>query len=306
MGDMHDAWFFIGIFVFIFLIWIATGGPLHPLAFTGPRLTSPGPLGGGTYISLPRSPFNIDGIGAPSSFLPSFGSSSTLESPSSIYQSILSVGHYVSNPESAKPENEYVEVSVNQNVQVPVNLTGWTLSSGATGNSSIIPKGTALPTSGVINEAQDIILTPGQRAMLISGRSPIGASFRENKCIGYFSNFQDFYPSLPQSCPTPSNDLAKFYGGDYIRDTSCIDYVDTLNRCQVALTPPVNVSGTCQSFIIKYLNYNGCVDAHKNDSDFEGDTWRRYLGRTNSLWRTRHEIVKLIDTQGNVVDTFSY
>ncbi|MDO8231850.1 MAG: hypothetical protein Q7T37_01435 [bacterium] len=306
MGDMHDAWFFIGIFVFIFLIWIATGGPLHPLAFTGPRLAAPGPLGGGTYLSLPQAPFSIGDSGAPNSFFPSFGGGSTFDSSSSLYRSILSIGHYVSSPGSEKPENEYVEVSVNQNAEVPVKLTGWTLTSGATGNSTIIPKGTELPTSGVINEAQDIILTPGQRAVILSGRSPIGASFRENKCIGYFSSFQDFYPSLPQNCPTPSEELAMFYGGGYIRDAACIDYVDTLGRCQAALTPPVTASGACQSFIVKYLNYNGCVEAHRDDPDFAGDTWRVYLGRTSSMWRTRHEIVKLIDAQGKTVDTFSY
>ena len=59
--EFHDAWFFIGVFVFIFLIWIATGGPLHPIAFTGPKLALPGALGGGTYLSLPRAPYGVGG-----------------------------------------------------------------------------------------------------------------------------------------------------------------------------------------------------------------------------------------------------
>ncbi len=57
--EMHDAWFFIGVFVFIFLIWVSTGGPLHPLAFTGPRLSLPQELGGGTYLQFPRASFTI-------------------------------------------------------------------------------------------------------------------------------------------------------------------------------------------------------------------------------------------------------
>ncbi|OGG78053.1 hypothetical protein A3A36_02680 [Candidatus Kaiserbacteria bacterium RIFCSPLOWO2_01_FULL_52_12b] len=66
------------------------------------------------------------------------------------------------------------------------------------------------------------------------------------------------------------------------------------------------MSGSCQSFLIKYFNYNGCVDAHKNDADFSGDTWRIYLGRTTPMWRAQHEVVKLIDVNGKTVDAFSY
>jgi hypothetical protein len=157
-----------------------------------------------------------------------------------------------------------------------------------------------------VNAAQDIVLSPGERATVISGQSPIGASFRENKCIGYFSTFQKFSPTLPQNCPSPSDELASAYGTGYIRDAACIDYVNKLSRCQVVLSPPVTISGACQSFVVKYLNYNGCVDAHKNDPDFLGNTWRIYLGRSSSMWRTKHELVKLLDVNGKTVDAFSY
>ena len=315
----HDAWFFVGIFVFIFIVWIATGGPMHPLAFSGPTLAEPGALGGGTYLSLPKAPFTIgsadvslpgssNGEGVPGNTgitFPSFVGNNDF-GPLSPYHGIVSMNHYVSGAGSADPANESIEITVAQNANVPVDLTGWTLESDATGAASVIPKGTEVPTSGIVNAVQDIVLTPGERALVISGQSPIGASFRENKCIGYFSSFQQFSPPLPQNCPLPSDELASFYGTGYIRDASCIDYVNTLSRCQVALTPPVNVSGACQTFLVKYLNYNGCVEAHKADADFEGDTWRIYLGRTDSMWCTQHEVVKLLDAQGKIVDAFSY
>ena len=318
MSDMHDAWFFVGIFVFIFLLWIVTGGPLHPIAFTGPKLAQPGVLGGGTYLSLPRAPFGIGGTnvslpGSSSGGGSVSGSEASLPvitggvfGAPSLYRSIVRMSHYVSSASSADPKNEYIEISIAQNAGVPVDLTGWSLSSAATGNTASIPKGTEVPTSGVVNAAQDIVLAPGARAILISGQSPIGASFRENKCIGYFSTFQKFSPSLPQNCPVPSDDLISFYGSDYIRDPFCIDQVNQISRCQVTLTPPNGMSNACQSFVVKYLNYNGCVDAHKNDTDFAGNTWRIYLGRTNSMWRTKHEVVKLLDINGKTVDAFSY
>jgi hypothetical protein len=322
--EMHDAWFFIGVFVFIFLIWIATGGPLHSISFTGPRLAAPQELGGGTYLQLPRAPFSVGNshVSLPGS---SNGesvqnntqnnlktsapplSSGTAFGLASPYRNIVSMSHYVSNASSSNPSSEYVEISVAQNASTFVTLTGWVLGSEATGNAELIPQGTTVPTSGVVNATQGIVLQPGDRAIIISGQSPVGASFRENKCIGYFSTFQQFSPSLPQNCPSAPNELSSLYGTPYIHDPSCIDYTDTLSRCQVAL-PPQNtkLSLTCKDFLETYLNYNGCVATHKNDSDFNGTTWRIYLGRTKHLWRAKHEVVKLFDDRGKTVDAFSY
>lgn len=109
--EIHDAWFFIGVFVFIFLIWIATGGPLHPLAFTGPRLAQPGVLGGGTYLQLPRAPFSIgntsvslpgsssgqggyDNSGNQETSIPTFIGGSVFGTPSP-YRGIVRMNHYV-------------------------------------------------------------------------------------------------------------------------------------------------------------------------------------------------------------------
>lgn len=315
----HDAWFFVGIFVFIFLIWAATGGPTHPISFTGPSLAQPQELGGGTYLQFPRAPFGIGGsyISLPGS---SDGGSDWESSRTSVpiliggsifgtpspYRGLVTMNQYVSGAGSSEPEHEYVEIAVSQNAGVPVTLSGWTLVSDASGKSAPIPKGTEVPTGGTVNASEDVVLTPGTRALIISGRSPIGASFRENKCIGYFSTFQKFSPPLPQNCPAPVDELASFYGSNLIRDGACIDYTKTLSRCQVTLTPPVSMSNTCQNFLVKYLNYNGCVNAHRSDTNFMGDTWRIYLGRTSSMWRTRNEVVKLLDSQGKTVDAFSY
>ena len=317
--EMHDAWFFIGVFVFIFLIWVATGGPLHPIAFSGPSLAQPGALGGGTYLQLPKANLSVgDGnVVLPGS---SNGSSVTTNSdvppPSSLgggvfgqvsqYRGVVKMNHYISGAGSSDPKNEYIELYVAQDAGAPVNISGWKLSSDVTGSMSTLPKGTETPISGIVNASQDIIITPGKRAMIISGRSPVGASFRENKCIGYFSTFQQFSPPLPQNCPSPSDELSTYYGAGYLRDIACIDYVNKLSRCQVALSPPAGATGACKSFMTQYLNYNGCLGAHQNDADFRGDTWRVYLGRTTPLWGTRREVVRLVDTDGKTVDAFSY
>ncbi len=327
----HDAWFFIGIFVFIFIIWIATGGPLRSPEVNVPAvptLTGSSTLAGGaTYLQLPRAPYGVgnqdvclpgstscgsgydgsggSGVAEPTTF-PS-GVPGVTFSPPSPYRNIVSLSNYVSNASSSDPRNEYVQIHVAQNAGGPVDITKWVLQSGATGNAEIIPKGTIVPTSGVVNATNDIVLQPGDSAIIVSGESPVGASFRENKCIGYFSGFQVFSPPLPQNCPTASSDLSSFYGTPYIHDPSCIDYTNSLSRCQPAVTTQSsNLSLTCQDFLERYVNYNGCLSAHSNDPDFSGTTWRIYLGRKTSMWRSRYDVVELLDDRGKTVASFNY
>src|SRR6185369_2225955 len=149
----HDAWFFIGVFAFIFLIWIATGGPLHPISFTGPTLAQPGALGGGTYLTLPRSPYGVGGTeislpgssngggsySDPNASLPVFTGGTTFGSPSP-YRGKVIMNHYVSGAGSANPANEYIELHVTQDAGVPVDLSEWTLVSEASGSAISIPK----------------------------------------------------------------------------------------------------------------------------------------------------------------------
>ncbi len=308
----------------MFFIWILIGGPTRPISFSGPTLALPDQLGGGTYLSLPSAPFSIgnasvnlpsigesgSGYGIGSGSNASIPSSSSLDGVSfgtpSPYRGVVMLSRSVSGAGSTNPNYESVTISVPSGADTPVDITGWTLESGATGNAAVIPTGAALPLSGIVNSASDIVLEPGQQAVILSGQSPIGTSFQLNKCIGYFADFQTFVPPLPQTCPDPSNELQRYYGPNYIRDAGCIDYVNSLNRCQAVLTPPTNISGACQSLALKYLNYNGCVDAHQHDADFYGNTWYVYLGRTTPLWRTQHEVVKLLDKQSRTVDAFTY
>lgn len=319
MHGFHDSWFFVGVFVFIFLIWIITGGPVHPLAFSGPTLAQPQELGGGTYLSLPRAPFAVgEGttVSLPGSSSNSGNTYSLDQTPAFVgntafgdvspYRGLISINHYISGAGSLDPRNEFFEMFVPQTASSPVDISAWILKSEATGNALTIPRGTEVPLSGTINTVQDIVLLPGTKALVISGKSPIGASFRENKCIGYFSTFQSFSPALPQNCPLPSDELERFYGTGYIRDTSCIEYVNRLPRCQAVLTPPSNLSSSCQSFLLTHMNYNGCVNIHQRDSDFLGSTWRVYLGRSSSMWRQQHEAIKILDNTGKTVDAFRY
>ncbi len=311
----HDAWFFVGIFAFIFVLWFAIGGPSRPLSFSGPTLSQPGILGGGSYLSLPRAPFGIgnsnvslDGssdYGSPSENIPPSSSLSGVSfGTPSPYRGLVTLGRYV-NAAGTSAANEYIQLYVSQRASTPIEISGWKLVSNATSKVLEIPKGTETPTSGTVNATQDITLKAGDRAYLITGRSPIGGSFRENKCIAYFAQFQTFSPPLSNMCPMASDELKARYS-NYIQDPRCIEYVEKIPRCQVTLSPPPHLSNACQTFVIDTFNYNSCTQLHKNDKDFLSDTWRIYLGGTAATWRTKNEVIKLLDETGKTVDAFAY
>lgn len=302
-----DILFVLGIFVFAFLLWLGTGGPMHPLAFTGPILYGSG------GVVLPQTSTNIHRTHVSNNYINTTNTHTSspnvpvtpLFGTPSPYRGIVTMNHYVSGAGSSNPSHEYITIHLATNA-APVDITGWKLESAATGVAAIIPKGTEVPRSGIVNASEPIVLTPGSRAIISSGSSPIGASFRENICIGYFAQYQSFYPSLALTCPIPFNELKKNYNGSYIRDLSCIKYVRKLNRCTLVSSPPTGLTTACTNFAVNDLNYNGCVNLHQYDKDFEGSTWRVFLGRNKSMWRPRYEVVKLLDTQGKTVDMFSY
>lgn len=330
----HDSFFFIGVFVFVFIVWIVLGGPERPLSFGTPLLAGPEELGGGTYLGLPRAPNSLgsSGVGsisvsqAPRTLLPkSSGGGSTSGSLSYTDQQAVTeakkiaafgtpspsrgkvtLSHYVSSAGALSAQNEYLQLSIPSNAAGPITLTGWSVMSEVTGKSATIPKGTEVPHSGVINASEPIVLRPGDRAIISSGRSPIGASFRENVCIGYFAQYQKFSPALPISCPTPMSELELRYGPNLIRDPACADYISKRARCSLTLSPPPTLTSACQSVLTNHLTYNGCIAGHERDNNFKGTTWRIYLGRDTSLWRTTRESIKLLDASGKTVDMFSY
>ncbi len=140
--------------------------------------------------------------------------------------------------------------------------------------------------------------------MIVStGRSPVGVSFRENMCTGYFEERQDFRPPLLESCPTPYQEYTRFYDDE---DDECEQYVRSIPYCSTDTDVPSNVSGSCEDFVEEYISYDGCIEAHEGDENFHGRTWRVFLGKSDELWANSKETILLLDASGKVIDAFSY
>lgn len=307
---MGDAWLIIAVFVFAFILWVSTGGPSRPISFAGPYITP---------ITTPED--TQEGYGSLEFDIPNseggsgervWGTKSVVDRfenrlnrnnapASSAAAGSVSISSGSGGPSGTQPSREYVTLRASGGS--PVNVTGWRLVSEKTGVSATIPQAAGAPARGAA--LSSVTLAPGDEVIITTGASPVGSSFRENKCTAYLDR-GNFVPALSaSSCPSPSEELGDFYQGSASSYDACRSVVSRLPRCQ-AVAAPREASASCKAFIDSRLSYEGCVNSHFNDGDFRGDTWRIYLNRTSDLWRSDNETIKLLDTAGRVVDTYSY
>ncbi|MBI2610616.1 hypothetical protein HYW60_01625 [Candidatus Kaiserbacteria bacterium] len=201
---------------------------------------------------------------------------------------------------------EYMELEAAWDNTAPVKISGWSLQSALTGIRAYVPRGAHPFILGSVNIQNDIYLDPGSSAILPSGASPLGTSFRENACTGYLGRLQSFTPPLERVCPAPRDELP--FTPENIRTygEACFDFVQTITSCTFPADVPSNVSPACHLFLANNLSYNGCTQNHRHESDFARNTWRMYLNAGGELWRNSHDIIRLLDQQGRTVDMVSY
>ncbi len=221
----------------------------------------------------------------------------------------------VARPSSGEPVDEYVILSVKKDLTTNLQLTGLKLKSLATGQTVIIGEGVYLPYANSVNYKEAVWLEPGVTIYIISGQSPVGYSFRPNICSGYWNQFQKFKPSLRSECPKIIYELPAELPPAF--NDSCADYVKKMSACKIHVDkstdpevmvkdPYYQITAECRQFIDRHAGYNNCVNLHKNESDFYKKEWRMYLGRTTTAWKTKREVIQLLDTNDKVIAQYSY
>lgn len=270
-----------------------------------------------------------------------YNSNSTYNSPSDIqlektssYSSSISIGS--GNASYAyQPYEEYI--TIDNRSRNDINITGWTLANNKSArtydqggqlqrfSSDTVRIPTAslyIPTSG-IGPIRDVVLASGDKAIITTGamgqRAPYAiTSFKENICSGYLDASDDytFTPALSRNCPRPINEL-----GVGNLDVKCQDFIKS--RIQSCQTPEldratesndycsncidrVQLSSSCVAFIKEHYSYQGCIAYHSGDENFYGNTWRIFLDHDWELWANDHDVIKLLDASGNLVDYRSY
>ncbi len=282
-----DFLFFIGILLVIFAVWVSAGGPNNPISFQGPYLNP-----------ITTTGTTADAYGDPNSFSP-IGTTVTGDST---HTGAVTFSRNISGTTTQDPRQEHVSIQLGFSASEGVSLAGWKLRSSESGMEIALPAAVLLPNPGRVNQSAPVTLMPGEQAIIVSGRSPVGISFKENICSGYFEEHQDFAPSLNLYCPTGYQEYSRA-GGD---DSECEFYVRSVPQCATRTRVPSELSDSCEDFVEQGLTYDGCAARHHMEAGFYGDTWRLFLGSGNELWKREHETILLIDAQGKTVDALSY
>lgn len=223
----------------------------------------------------------------------------TIPKEKSEYKDIITVR--ARNVEVEDAQEEYFTIKLSSKNKEPVNITDWIIQNNQN-EKFFVGRGSYLPYSARVNIEKDIILEPGEEAIIISGKSPIGVSFKQNICTGFFTQFQNFTPSLKRSCPMPS----KTPGLDDLTDYECIDYVESLTRCVMPISHPFNLKNSCIDYVNEHINYNGCVNDYKNSEDFYLQNWMVYLAREQEIWKGTRGTIKLFDEFGRLIKEVGY
>lgn len=308
MGAKSDLVFVIMVIIALGFVWVFTGGP-ERARDQGVFIKPPAPLSTGeTYgeINIGNSQIKVSTNGGTS------GSDTSTEqaeinTSSSEFENKINIKSSSTGPKKTSALTEYITLNASSRNKESISITGWQLESIISKKKVTIGGATEVYVSGLVNSEPPLRLAPGESVIISTGMSPIGASFKVNKCSGYLEQFQDFSPKLSKQCPRPNDEFEEIVSSIPTTDLVCEDFVDDISRCEMELTAfPAGASSQCTEFVSDTLNYTGCVDNHRNDLNFFNDQWRVFLGRDTELWREKRETIRLIDNSGKVVDTYTY
>ncbi len=297
----------VGLLILLGIAWFILGGPENSRARSGPFLSLPQPFGSGDAYSVPRvslSGGDGDDTGGGGSGDSTFeiltnylGTFAEERSPYAEYIT------FEKGRADSSIENEYLIVRASASLPQRTVITGWRVESTATSLGAQIGNAAELLFTGSAASEVALAMNPGDTVYIVTGRSPIGASFRTNRCTGYFEQFQDFTPKLKLECPRAKEEAARVFGAA-ITD-QCRAVVDDIDRCTLE-TDTTTADTQCRNFITETLTYNGCVAAHKNTPGFYGNEWYLYLKRDQELWKEEYERIRLVDENKKVVGAIRY
>lgn len=271
----------------------STSTPFHfPWEITGPQITLP-TIEDAPGNTLPVAPPDSPASGAP----PNYGNPSPHAGKITIHGGAA---------KTQTASGQYLELRAAPGNGVGISISGWSLRSALTGKRAYIPEASPLFVMGRINTVGSAALAPGGVALIVTGPSPVGVSLRENMCTGYLGTVQSFVPPLPSECPAPLAAIPRTSANESRLGASCFQYLSSLPPCTFPANPPSSLSAACRAEIQNTLSYNGCVSQNKNGSGFLRNSWRLYLAQGAPLWDAEHDIIRLLDGEGRVVNAFNY
>lgn len=159
---MNDFWLFAGILLFFFVLWIYSGGPTHPISFSGPYLT---PITGVGQESVGYGPSANQYLRTGSASVSGSygGNTEVIDEARSPYAGDIFIGS--SDLQTTDEDEEYI--SIRSNYEDDITITGWRLVSAKDGVSVRIPTGKTRGSGSNkpvrLEEGDELVITTGDR-----------------------------------------------------------------------------------------------------------------------------------------------
>ncbi|MBI3631858.1 MAG: hypothetical protein HY225_00200 [Candidatus Vogelbacteria bacterium] len=216
-NPVTDLKILIAVVSFLWIVWYVTGGPAKYDVSQKVLLKPLWPLDvGGSYAEIPTDIVikkDKGGGAEKQQLIPEQVQAPKQENSLIGVQTInLTKANLNSNGYS------YITLDFPASNDRAVDLTGLTLRD-LLDRTVTIGGAASLPYQGILNEEVDISLPPGSKAFLIDGESPIGVSFRINKCFGYLTQFQEYFPPIQARCAE-----CQYGNGQDSNYNSCVSY----------------------------------------------------------------------------------
>ncbi|MBI2466084.1 MAG: hypothetical protein HYV66_02560 [Candidatus Sungbacteria bacterium] len=216
----------------------------------------------------------------------------------------IKIAGVVRQGSAAKPYYEKLTLR-NQNSDLGINVSGWTIRAERSRFSFAIPAATRVYNPREFSANDPIVLTRNASVDVYVGKkSPLGVNFQENSCDGYLAGSFEGYDSLSASgrCVLPDSSSYNHFS------IACRTFVRGISGCSTPRLTAFQFGGepACRDFIVRNYNYQSCVERAKNRADFYQAKWKVYLGRAEEIFDDLNDKIYLYDNTGLLVDAYSY
>jgi len=190
-----------------------------------------------------------------------------------------------------------ITLNANYNSTGTIDVTGWRIK--ANSGNEIVPQAVNLYDPTGLAPATDIILKKGDTVRLYSTAAPF--NLRLNECTGYMAHVANFVPAIPNTCPSINRSQISTLGG------ACQNFILSIGQCKAPnmSSPQVPQNDyACTQYLTTNFTYRSCFNAHNADANFLSNQVWVWTG--SNIIDQYHNTVELLDTNGLLVDLYSY
>lgn len=184
-----------------------------------------------------------------------------------------------------------------------IDVSNWKIISSKI-NFSIPKAAEDIPPNLIVN-LKNISLKPRERLIIYNQSSPLGFSFKINKCLRYLNyNLKDYLKNYFFPCDRLSKDKLIEYRFKYRLNNKCLEILEKISCSGPKPKDWEKIinNSPCYNFFENYYTYRGCYENKKGDPDFYLKEWLIFFPTYDTLTNKRYEEIKLYDQDNLLVN----